>query len=58
MSDDANQDLIAARRLYAQSQQGVLSTISKSMDGFPFGSVITFAPVSYTHLTLPTIYSV
>ncbi|MDT0498702.1 DUF2470 domain-containing protein [Algiphilus sp. W345] len=44
MSDDTNQDLIAARRLYAQSQQGVLSTISKSMDGFPFGSVITFAP--------------
>jgi heme iron utilization protein len=44
MSDNANKDLIAARRLYAQSQQGVLSTISKSMDGFPFGSVITFAP--------------
>ncbi len=32
-----------ARRLYAASQQGVLSTLSRSVPGYPFGSVITFS---------------
>lgn len=44
MSENPSHDQRSARRLYAQSQQGVLSTISKSLDGAPFGSVITFAP--------------
>jgi putative heme iron utilization protein len=33
-----------ARDLYARRHQGVLSTISLSMPGYPFGSVVTFAP--------------
>ncbi len=32
-----------ARRLYGQGHQGVLSTISRSVGGYPFGSVVTFA---------------
>jgi putative heme iron utilization protein len=33
-----------ARRLFAHNQQGVLSTLSVDLSGYPFGSVITFAP--------------
>lgn len=33
-----------ARALYARSTQGVLSTLSLDLAGYPFGSVITFAP--------------
>ena len=33
-----------ARRLYARSYQGVLSTLSLEHPGYPFGSVVTFAP--------------
>jgi heme iron utilization protein len=32
-----------ARRLYARSTQGILSTLSLELPGYPFGSVITFA---------------
>lgn len=33
-----------ARALYAASHQGVLSTISQEVAGYPFGSVVAFAP--------------
>ncbi|MFA5939797.1 MAG: DUF2470 domain-containing protein [Sinimarinibacterium sp.] len=33
-----------ARALYARSLQGVLSTLSLELPGYPFGSVITFVP--------------
>jgi hypothetical protein len=33
-----------ARQLYAQSLQGILSTLSLNVAGYPFGSVATFAP--------------
>ena len=33
-----------ARELYARRHQGILSTLSLSMPGYPFGSVVTFAP--------------
>ncbi|TJY59479.1 HugZ family protein [Sinimarinibacterium sp. CAU 1509] len=34
----------SARELYASSHQGILSTLSLEVPGYPFGSVITFAP--------------
>jgi putative heme iron utilization protein len=34
----------SARELYASSHQGILSTLSLELPGYPFGSVITFAP--------------
>ena len=55
--------------LYRNKLHGILSTISKVHNDYPFGSFVTFisgqdrsiiiyasdiAPVSYTHLTLPT----
>ncbi len=36
MSDDA-------RKLYARSYQGILSTLSVKLGGYPFGSVVTYA---------------
>lgn len=33
-----------ARELYARSHQGILSTISQEIAGYPFGSVVAFAP--------------
>ncbi len=33
-----------ARELYARNHQGILSTLSLEVPGYPFGSVITFAP--------------
>ena len=30
--------------LYSRRHQGILSTLSQSMPGYPFGSVVTFAP--------------
>lgn len=41
-----------ARTLYAANQQGILSTMSRSVPGYPFGSVITFAP---DHMNRPVI---
>jgi putative heme iron utilization protein len=35
---------LQARELYARRHQGILSTLSLSMPGYPFGSVVTFAP--------------
>lgn len=42
----ANSDTAAtqARSFYARRHQGVLSTMSQAMPGYPFGSVVTFAP--------------
>lgn len=33
-----------ARGLYARRHQGILSTLSQTMAGYPFGSVVTFMP--------------
>jgi len=33
-----------ARRLYAENLQGILSTLSQELAGYPFGSVATFTP--------------
>ncbi|SFF39061.1 hypothetical protein SAMN04488120_103150 [Fontimonas thermophila] len=33
-----------ARALYARSAQGILSTLSLELPGYPFGSVVTFVP--------------
>ena len=59
-----NERAIPVINLLNREKNGVLSTLSKKMGGWPFGSLTPFAmtaegdpmflPVSYTHLTLPT----
>ncbi len=44
MQNKENSAARKARTLYAQSWQGVLSTLSLEMPGHPFGSVTTFTP--------------
>jgi putative heme iron utilization protein len=41
---DKNSSAEQALALYARRHQGILSTMSQSMAGYPFGSVVTFAP--------------
>jgi len=44
MTSDRSSVARRARALYARSQHGILSTISLEISGFPFGSVVSFAP--------------
>ncbi|MEC9363675.1 MAG: DUF2470 domain-containing protein [Pseudomonadota bacterium] len=40
----SNRTADAAHALYAASHQGILSTLSLELAGYPFGSVVSFAP--------------
>lgn len=40
----SNRTADAAHELYAASHQGILSTLSLELAGYPFGSVVSFAP--------------
>ena len=40
----SNRTADAAHALYAASHQGILSTLSLELAGYPFGSVVSFTP--------------